>query len=255
MTRNNTRPPRSAGRRSSSSMDMGRLAEAVSRPGIDPRLWTSLAHVDAIAFDAEEGVLVDITLRPSGIEETARLGAMYAGNGFGLYAPIAVDDEVLVAIPMGDTANGLVIVQRMHSPADPPFPEQRAGAGGDVASDDVVLRVQSGKRLRVFTAGGGTLEMTVEGGGAMVLKTGTGRIEMQNASQSYVRGESYADALDLFLTSLEAFTAGLIAAPPAPPNGALTVAVVIPLATALQTASQTLRGQRPTYLSTRIRGE
>jgi hypothetical protein len=135
--------------RVSSTMDVGRLSQAVSRPGIDPRIWSSLAFVKAVNVDPDHGPLVDVQMMPSGGLGTARLATEYSGPGFGLYAPIAVDDEILVEAPSGDPAEGLVVVRRLWSASDPP-PQEAIDT-----PDDVALVVQGGRDLRVHTSGGG----------------------------------------------------------------------------------------------------
>lgn len=134
-----------------SSIDTERLASAVARPGIDPRIWVSYAVLltDPVLDMTEGGkdVFADIMLLPSGTVETARVGTIYAGNGFGFYAPLYKDDEVLVVAPSGDPDEGLVITQRFWSPADPP-PE-------GLNIEDVTLVVQSDKNLRITVQGAG----------------------------------------------------------------------------------------------------
>lgn len=139
--------------RVSSLLDMGRLSQAVSRPGIDPRTWVSLAIVNSVVVDPEEGVFCGITLMPSEIEETARLGAAYAGNGFGFYAPPKVDDEVMVCAPSGDPSQGLVITGRLWSPSDVPPTEASSHP------QDVLLKVEDGQTLRLKVSGGGKVIM------------------------------------------------------------------------------------------------
>ena len=139
--------------RVSGILDMGRLSRAVSRPGIDPRTWVSLAVVNSVVVDPNEGVFCGITLLPSEIEETARLGAAYAGNGFGFYAPPKVDDEVMVCAPSGDPSQGLVITGRLWSPSDVPPAEAASNP------KDVLLKVEEGQTLRVLVSGGGKVVM------------------------------------------------------------------------------------------------
>lgn len=139
--------------RVSTTVDVGRLANAVSRPGIDPRVWVSYAiltsepYIETVA--GRQDVLVDVTLFPTGTEETARVGAMYAGNGFGFYAPLHKDDEVLVCAPSGDPDEGLVVTQRLWSPSDPP-PDAVAQY-----PTDVTLVVEPDRALRLNVSGGG----------------------------------------------------------------------------------------------------
>jgi len=129
-------------------MDAARLSALVSRPGIDPRIWASLAVVTAVQV-AEDGVFASLVLVPSELEVTARVAALYAGPGFGLYAPVEVDDEVLAVAPSGDPSEGYVVLPRLWSASDPPPAAARQNQG------DLVLVVRDGRNLRVDVSGGG----------------------------------------------------------------------------------------------------
>lgn len=145
-----------------SSIDTGRLANAVSYPGIDPRIWVSYAvlltepYIDMT--NGQQDIVADILMSPSNVIETARVGAIYAGNGFGLYAPLHKDDEVMVCAPSGNPDHGLVITHRLWSPADPPPTEAAAHP------EDVTLVVEPGKNLRLTVKGEGSTYITAENG-------------------------------------------------------------------------------------------
>lgn len=136
-----------------SGIDTERLSNAVSRPGIDPRIWVSYAVLTSNpVVDTDPGdqdVIANVMLMPSGTIETARVGSIYAGNGFGLYAPLYEGDEVLVVAPSGDPDQGLVITQRLWSPSDLP-PE---GLGDTL--EDLTLVIQPDKNLRITVQGTG----------------------------------------------------------------------------------------------------
>ena len=136
-------------RRASSQIDFAAMGRVLARPGMDPRSWCSLAIVQSVVVDETEGVFCDVLLMPSKRRETARLGAAYAGSGWGLYAPPMVDDEVLVSAPSGDPALGLVITSRLWSPADVP------PADAATHPEDVLLTVRPNKSLRLVVSGGG----------------------------------------------------------------------------------------------------
>jgi len=145
-----------------SSIDTSRLSEAVSRPGIDPRIWISYAVLisePVIVTDAnEQDIIADIMLLPSGTVETARVGAAYAGDGFGLYAPLHIDDEVLVMAPSGDPDQGLVITQRLWSPAAVPPQEVQAHP------QDWTLVLEPGINMRLAVKGAGNVYVTADSG-------------------------------------------------------------------------------------------
>jgi hypothetical protein len=136
--------------RVSRTLDTSRLANALRVPGIDPRIWNSLAIVTGTGID-EEGLFANVTLMPSRQELTARVGCAYAGPSFGLYVPIEVDDEVIVECPSGDPSNGLVITGRLHSMSDK-LPQEAQNH-----PTDLVLVVKKGSSLRVMVSGGGNV--------------------------------------------------------------------------------------------------
>jgi len=146
--------------RVSGTLDTNRLGKALARPGMDTRTWVSLAIVNAITIDPDEGIFADVTLMPLGKTATARVGSEYAGAGFGIYAPLLPDDEVLVEAPNGDPDNGLILTRRLFSPSDPPpdealdFPE------------DFLLVARDGKTVRILVAGAGRVEIRSRDGTA-----------------------------------------------------------------------------------------
>lgn len=123
------------------------MGSALSYPGIDPRKWQSLAIVTAVQVSSA-GVKVDIQLLPSGVAETARVGAAFSGPGVTMYAPIHVDDEVVVAYPDGDRAAGLVVTSRLHSVGDP-IPQKVVDG-----KDDFWLVLASGANINIVTDAG-----------------------------------------------------------------------------------------------------
>lgn len=129
--------------------DMSRISAAVSRPGIDPRDWFSRAVIKAYHVDPKLGPYVDVELQPSGDRETAEVGSIYAGNGWGIYARLRVGDQVVVGYPDGGPDSGLVVLQRLWcEPAPPP---QSAVDN----QEDLVIHVEPGKALRIVTSGDG----------------------------------------------------------------------------------------------------
>jgi hypothetical protein len=138
--------------RISKGVDVNRMAHAVSRPGIDPRVWECLAFVTAVNID-EEGPIVDVLLMPERIPETARVAAEYAGPGFGLYFPIEVDTEVIVSAPNGDPDEGLVIAKRFWSASDPP------PAGAISEPLNILLHAKEGANINLVVSGGATINL------------------------------------------------------------------------------------------------
>lgn len=147
------------GSRVSSQIDVGRLIEAVRSPGIDTRVWCSLAvAVEDSHFDADHGVFVDLILLPSEQAITARVGSDYAGNDFGNYrGKILKDDEVCVVIPTGAPAEGAIVVSRLWSAADKP------PTLASEHQDDQVTVLPEGKAIRTKVSGdSGVVELSME---------------------------------------------------------------------------------------------
>ena len=202
-------------RRAASGLDINMLSKAMTRPGIDPRSWCSLAIVQSVVIDEAAGVFCDVLLMPSKRRETARLGAAYAGSGFGFYAPVKVDDEVLVSAPGGDPAQGLVITQRLWSPADVP------PAGLEATPEDVVLVVEADKSLR----------LTVQGGGDVVITAADGKVKLggEAASKGVARLDDTTAGGSLALTAAPTVPPGsgcIITATYTSPSGAVSISTV-----------------------------
>ncbi len=164
--------------RARTSVDMGRMANAVSRPGIDPRVWLTLAVVRDVGYDADEGIFVDVQFQPSGTIETCLLGAAYAGAEFGAYFPVNIDDTVLVAVPSGDPSTGPTVIARMWNSGDKPHADFQSEADEEEPTQDVVLRIQPGQKFKIRTSDDGDgVEITVEGNGDIVIQaTGDGKV-------------------------------------------------------------------------------
>jgi len=129
--------------------DVARAAEALSRPGIDPRCFTTLAVVNKVNATAA-GVYCDVTTI-MGIQETAALAPDYGGDGYGFYAPIEAGHMVLIAIPEGEHAAGARIIAHIWDEGDPP-PDEVVDH-----PEDVALVVKPGKTIRITVSGGGNV--------------------------------------------------------------------------------------------------
>jgi hypothetical protein len=132
-------------------LDTMRFAAALRTPGSDPRQWVTLAVVTAFKLDPDEGAFADVFILSTGAQETVRVGAFYSGPGFGFYAPLDVDDEVLVAFPDGDPDHGGVVVARLWSKSDAPSSTAKDNDA------DVSIHVKDGVNLRVAVTGGGKI--------------------------------------------------------------------------------------------------
>lgn len=98
---------------------------------MDTRQWISLGVVDPDTGDQHStrfkdaddaalafGVLVNVTLQPSGIPIQCRVGSIVAGIGEAYYVPFQQGDEVLVALPEGDEGFQPVIIARLNNEID-----------------------------------------------------------------------------------------------------------------------------------------
>ena len=138
--------------RASRAVDVNRAGEALSRPGIDSRVWVSLAIVDGPPLlRAGEGYFCDVILLPSQAHDTARVGADYAGDRWGDHCPLRDGDEVVVIAPSGDPDLGLVVSARLHSPSD------RPPAQAESYPDDRAITIRPGQRLRLNVSEGGAV--------------------------------------------------------------------------------------------------
>lgn len=244
------------------SVDAARLSNLVARPGIDPRVWLTFATVTELGYDADEGIFADVTYLPTGEQETAFVAASYAGDGFGFWGPLEVGDVVVVSVPNGDPNTGPVIIARLWRAADKPAPDFKAAQqqdGADVPTADVVLRVKAGQKLVIRTSGGdGQVDIQAEGSAPVKLRSG-GVVELQDASQPFVRGADYADALGTFLsalgvvmTAIGTFATAVGSAVPAlsTPAGTLNTAIGT-----FANAISAFSNARNQYLSTRVKGQ
>lgn len=204
-------------------IDVARLSNAVARPGIDPRIWVSYGTLLSDPYiedkDGRQDVIVDVMLLPSMQEETARVGAIYAGNGFGFYCPLHKEDEVLVLAPSGDPDEGLVIAQRLWSPADPPPTELKDHP------EDVTLIVEPEKNLRI----------TVKGEGNVILAVDTGKIYLGSAEQTEpaAKGQSLKTYLESIQSAFNGHThiSGEVGTPTLTPSTAFSAPTNALLAT------------------------
>lgn len=218
--------------------DAGRFAKMAQRPGADPRVWITQATVTKLGFDTNEGLFADVQFMPSGEEETCRVGTDYAGNSFGQWNPLHEGDEVLVAVPMGDSNNGPVIFARMWSAADKPHPDFKAAAednGQAVPTNDVVVRVEPGQRLVVRTSGqGGDVDIRVEGPGNLnLIVEGAGKVRVSDGD-SNDQAMALGDSIQSHLNALRVWAAAHVHNTPNGISGPPTVSPpTVPTVTAL----------------------
>lgn len=161
------------------------LAALASRPGIDPRVWHTMATVTEVGYVPEQGVFVDIRVEPHGEPDTAFVGMPYAGGGFGSWYPIEVGDLVLVAYPHGDSGYGPVVIARYWSGGDPPPPptdlDWAANAGAAEPPTDVVIRVKPGSHYKIRGTGGSNIDIALDvsaTGDVIIENLGAGKVKL-----------------------------------------------------------------------------
>lgn len=137
--------------------DVAKIGGALERPGIDPRKFVDLAIVTAYHVGSD-GVHADV-IASDGMEETVALAPPYGGAGFGLYAPLQLDDALLIAIPDGKYNAGARVVGRIWDPGSPPPDEAIAHP------QDLVVVVRPGQSMRIVVKGGGNVEIEAQDGG------------------------------------------------------------------------------------------
>jgi hypothetical protein len=215
-----------------SSWDMSAMAKAVSRPGIDPRVHVAFAIVgDEFGVD-ELGVFVDILLIPSMDHETANLGSDYVvpGGKGGSFMPVHPGDVVLVAMPSGDAGYGPVIVSRIFTKTESPPLEVYSGQDDDPTKDPV-FRVEDGRTYHIVAKEGATIELFVDGPGAVNIKaTGQAAINLTGEGVVTVNspdvrlgdspGQPIARVGDIVVGSIRGTTVAgpLLPVPPATPT-------------------------------------
>lgn len=153
--------------RISRSLDVNRTGEALSRPGIDPRMNVMLGWVEKFVVDKDHGVFAAVRLQNEQLL-TCRVGTFYGGPGFGFYAPLQVDDEVVVAVPAGDPDHGAVVIAKTWSASELQPPEANDHQA------DVILHVQKDTNVRILATGNGNVIVGSEDGKTLLgAETGT----------------------------------------------------------------------------------
>lgn len=149
-------------------MDVGRAGAALSGPGIDTRDWLLKAVVIAEPFvDPRAGYLCRVMLlTPSQDEVLASVCTLYAGAGFGFFAPLRVDDIVIVGNPGGLPDEGWYVMGRCWQRSDPP-----PGEVADAPSD-LLLLVEEGRSITVAVQGSGDVRVEARGDGDVVVEAG-----------------------------------------------------------------------------------
>lgn len=159
-----------------------RIGQAMARPGMDTRVWLTEGVVKSVSLSSTKGPYAEVLLLATAYEddngeivgriEKVRLTSPFAGDGWGMYSPIEVDDEVLVAFPDGDPDAGGWVVQRAWSGEDKP--------PSGYANDTFLVHVKDGHKLKLKAK-----DSSVEfdgNGNVTVAVSGTGKVKLQYAA-------------------------------------------------------------------------
>lgn len=228
--------------------DMSRIADALSRPGIDPRAWVVLARVDddpdAIVWDADIGWIVDVTFADGEGPITCRVTSESQGSSVGSIRPVRADSLVVVLVPNGDPNDEAVIIGDLHDVDTNTAPTT-------INTEPITEELAASTHIDAYPGESLDQEWT----SVRITASEQLLLGIPVPIQSFVRGDDYADALGTFLDALDVFVDTLATAPPAAPNAALTVASVLAAAQIFQPQIATFKASRATYLSTRIKGD
>lgn len=177
--------------RARTKLDMGRLAATLGKFAQDARQWCVLAQVEDVGFDAEQGVFADVTYLDSGVQDTVLVGAAYAGDSFGLWLPLSAGDVVLVALPNGEGGGSAVLAARLWSAARTPPTEAQSTDDPETTTEDVVLRVRAGRKLRLLVDGEGSVEVRARGTGEVRVAAADGRVVVESTgAKVYLGGDA-----------------------------------------------------------------
>jgi len=163
------------------SVDSASMSSLVSRPGVDPRVWLTLATVEDIGYDAKHGLFADVAYIPDGQKETAAVGTPYAAPGAGLVCPFGIGDVVLVAVPNGDTGHGPRVIAQGWNETNTPPPEAQSTSNTQEFGPDVVWRFKKGIKYKMLSTDG-EIDILVDGAGKVnIVASGSGDIDITNS--------------------------------------------------------------------------
>lgn len=174
------------------------LRSSTRRPSIDfsrvrqqfrgkPRNYLShgvVGHLDSnpgyVRLD-EGRALVEVTLLPSGDEVIAQLSDLLAGDGAQSFFPVQLGMRVVVGFAQGESDNPVIIARCGDQTW--PFPTDVAGLGiGPDAPAFALVRTPDGSAWALQTG---------EGGDVLVRSGASVRVEVGEAEQILLRGETH----------------------------------------------------------------
>lgn len=166
------------------------FGQAVARPGMDTRTFTSIGIVEnAIGgtspVDFSAGYpLVNVRMHPSDNAVRCRVSGSSAGVGEGHWNAVQAGDEVIVVIPSGDEREGGIIVGHLNNGVDT-FPSVVAGL--DVTQNNINVQRTVPNTILEFENGWMILNDTTQ---AQLSMDATGNWAMQSGEGDYLRIDS-----------------------------------------------------------------
>lgn len=151
------------------------VGEAVSFPGIDPRVWFARAIVQAVTVSAA-GAKADVIVLPFGAKETVSIGSSFATDRAGFFFPVKIGECVFVSFPRGESNEGGVIIGSCWDRGDP-LPQTAIDNPNDVA-----LVAPADRTIRLVTTDGG--KVVLESGGDTLLGNETATLGVARLTDS-----------------------------------------------------------------------
>ncbi len=180
-------------RRASQALDTSALAQAVARPGIDPRTWVTMGVVIEVGWDNGFVVVVRIAEGALCGEEVAcDVAVPFASALTMATCPIEEGDFAVCVVPGGDANNMPIVIGFLHTGET-----RTAKKVNDLTVDaNLVQRAVVVSNAAVDAElSFGNVRLTAE-----QIRLGPGAAP----TQPFVRGRAFVDALEDFLDALDA---------------------------------------------------
>lgn len=194
-------------------LDFGRLRQAVSGPGIDPRSWVELGRVDddpdAITWIPGTGWTVDVTFITGELAEEPEIPCQVSsaiGGAFsGSFAPIKPGCPVVVLMPAGNANVSPTIIGVLHAVDDCQVPTDvnLLPVTEEVMLDNVVVKSSDNLEVEFLR------DAHVQAARWWLIGNRINLAPMlprSDSTQAFIRGDEFGDALGAFLDGVNTFT-------------------------------------------------
>lgn len=256
------------GARARRSVDVGRIGLAVSQPGIDPRVWTTMGRVDddpqAVRWIVGTGWIVDVTFLGGPLdgesEVPCRVAGSISGSMNGDYNPLPPGCAVVVLLPGGQSEESPIIVGKLSNRKDCEAPLTVNGlpiSAGSVAAPstpvsvspfDTEIHVSEYNRREQYSGDRFTQANTQTIKAEQALNGVLLGSEL--AIEAFIKGTSYTTGEASMLAALAGSFDALASAAGVPPSP------LAPLAAGFTAAATAIRTFAPaSFLSQKIKGE